>query len=78
MVKPFLDKAFDLLKSDVHAAKMGLEPSKTLHYPSCGTQTGKKKGSNKALNSCLLPDPILGLFEQTLLSCYLKGEVRNF
>ncbi|GCE61161.1 hypothetical protein MiAbB_03093 [Microcystis aeruginosa NIES-4285] len=37
MVKPFLDEAFDLLKSDVHAAKIGLEPSKTLHYPSYST-----------------------------------------
>jgi hypothetical protein len=48
MVKPFENKAFDLLKSDVHAAKIGLGPSKTLHYPSCSTQTGTKREGNKA------------------------------
>ena len=32
MVKPFENKAFDLLKSDVHAAKIGLGPPKTWHY----------------------------------------------
>ncbi|GCA90632.1 hypothetical protein MiTa_03992 [Microcystis aeruginosa NIES-4264] len=32
MVKPFENKAFDLLKSDVHAVKIGLGHSKTLHY----------------------------------------------
>jgi hypothetical protein len=37
MVKPFENKAFDLLKSDVHAANIGLRPSKTLHYPSFST-----------------------------------------
>ena len=48
MVKPFENKAFDLLKSDVTAAKIGLGPSKTWHYLSCSTQTGTKKQGNKA------------------------------
>ncbi len=38
MVKTFENKAFDLLKSDVHAAKIGLSPSKTLHYPYYSTK----------------------------------------
>ncbi|CCI03407.1 hypothetical protein MICAC_4580013 [Microcystis aeruginosa PCC 9443] len=49
MVKPFLNKAFDLLKPDVHAAKIGLRPSKTLHYPSLSTQTGTKKRGQQSL-----------------------------
>jgi hypothetical protein len=34
MVKPFENKAFDLLKSDVDAGNIGLGHSKTWHYPS--------------------------------------------
>ena len=37
MVKPFENKAFDLLKSDVHAAKIGLGSPKTWHYPPFST-----------------------------------------
>jgi hypothetical protein len=48
MVKPFQNKAFDLLKSDVHAAKIGLGLSKTLHYPSYSTSLGTKNKGNKA------------------------------
>jgi hypothetical protein len=43
-----LNKAFDLLKSDVQCQKIGLRPSKTWHYPSLSTQTGTKKEDNKA------------------------------
>jgi hypothetical protein len=48
MVKPFENKAFDLLKSDVHAAKIGLGLSKTWHYPSFSTQFSTKREGNKA------------------------------
>jgi len=48
MVKPFENKAFDLLKSDVHAAKIGLGSSKTWLYPSCSTSLGTKTKGNKA------------------------------
>ncbi|GAL93371.1 hypothetical protein N44_02058 [Microcystis aeruginosa NIES-44] len=33
-----------MLKSDVHAAKIGLEPSKTWHYPSFSRKIVQKRG----------------------------------
>ena len=48
MVEPFENKAFDLLKSDVHAAKIGLGPPKTWHYPLFSTQVSTKREGKKA------------------------------
>jgi len=76
MVKPFKNKAFDLLKSDVHAAKIGLRPSKTLHYPSLSTQTGTKKRGQQNLkrpatdDRLLTPNPTNKLFQQPLFNCF--------
>ncbi|TRV21810.1 MAG: hypothetical protein EWV40_11120 [Microcystis flos-aquae Mf_WU_F_19750830_S460] len=47
MVKPFENKAFDLLKSPVHAAKIGLGLSKTFHSPFFSTKMVLKKKATK-------------------------------
>ena len=49
MVKPFENKAFDLLKSDVSTRILGLRPLKNLHYPSLSTRTGTKKRGQQSL-----------------------------
>jgi hypothetical protein len=53
MVKPFENKAFDLLKSDVHAAKIGLGPSKNLALSFVQYTNWYKKAGQQSLK--LLP-----------------------